>query len=47
MTVKQIKKIILSCFAVLLASFVGYSEEPGKEPDLVGYWKLRGDCRDF
>src|SRR5438874_2362391 len=50
------KRFILLYVGTVLAGAVGYGrdrsiqnqpEDIGNEPGLVGYWKLRGDCRDY
>src|SRR5262245_46124086 len=37
----------LLAWLIANAGLVGYCGQPNQEPGLVGYWKLKGDCRDY
>jgi len=47
----RLKRLWVICIAAVFTSLGGYGAESsptaGQEPGLIGYWKLRGDCRDY
>src|SRR5678816_1421535 len=56
LTNMMMKRVLLAGLFAVCASLVGYGAErtlekqPGaadNEKGLIGYWKLKGDCRDY
>src|SRR5437773_12141362 len=49
LTLRIMRRLLLACLATLFSTSCAFGAQPSldKTPGLVGYWRLRGDCRDY